>query len=206
LHYTLMACSSHLNTGVFITLGMGPIYCRSSKQKGVSASSTEAEVIAFCDAFPVLLWLRLFIIAQGYDIGPLVVNEDNTSGMAMMKNGVSVSHRTRHFTAKHFLIKEAIDNRYNVLIHCRTNLMLVDMFTKALQGRLLVQMANWAMTGDNPDTEIIDEASEEIKRRMTCTLIAVIRCKGTIFWNIRSRGMSRGRLWKILLNFDRKFF
>ncbi|CAM9111465.1 unnamed protein product, partial [Ectocarpus fasciculatus] len=46
------------HTGIFITLGIGPIYCRSSKQKSVSASTSEAELITLGEAYPIILWVR----------------------------------------------------------------------------------------------------------------------------------------------------
>ena len=44
---------SHL--GVYVTLGKGAIYCRSSKQKLVTKSSTEAELIGISDALPQII-------------------------------------------------------------------------------------------------------------------------------------------------------
>ena len=38
------------HTGVFITRGKGAFYCRSSKQKLVTKSSTEAELVGISDA------------------------------------------------------------------------------------------------------------------------------------------------------------
>ena len=39
------------HTGVYITLGKGAIYCRSSKQKLVTKSSTEAELVGISDHY-----------------------------------------------------------------------------------------------------------------------------------------------------------
>jgi hypothetical protein len=55
-----------------------------------------------------------------------MVNEDNTSVFSIMKNGMSISHRTRHFRAKYYLIEEAIDDGSIILMHCRTAFMLAD--------------------------------------------------------------------------------
>lgn len=144
------------HTGIFITLGIGPIYCRSSKHKSVSASTSEAEIITLGDAYPIILWVRLFLIDQGYEMGPVIVNEDNTAVLAMIENGVATSYRTRHFRAKHFLIKEGVDRGDLMLVHCRTWRMIADMFTKPLQGRLFVRFAKWSMLGEAPDAEIIE--------------------------------------------------
>ena len=49
------------HTGVYITLGKGAIYCRSSKQKLVSKSSTEAELVGISDGLPQIIWFKHFL-------------------------------------------------------------------------------------------------------------------------------------------------
>ena len=40
--------------------------------------------------------LRNFVIAQGYDVGPAIIFQDNMSCMALMKRGGPGSERSRH--------------------------------------------------------------------------------------------------------------
>ena len=54
------------HSGTIITLGAGPVYVRSSKQKIVTKSSSEAELVALSDNASHVIWARNFIIAQGY--------------------------------------------------------------------------------------------------------------------------------------------
>jgi hypothetical protein len=61
------------HTGVVITLVGGAIYCKSSKQKVVSKSSTEAELIGVSDGLTQVLWTRLYLEAQGYVMGPITL-------------------------------------------------------------------------------------------------------------------------------------
>ena len=65
------------HTGVFITLGKGAFYCRSSKQKLVTKSSTEAELVGNSDAPSQIIWSKHFLEAQGYPIMPAHIWEDN---------------------------------------------------------------------------------------------------------------------------------
>ena len=62
------------HTGVFATLGTGPIYCKSSKQKSVTASTTESEIVALADGLPMSLLIRVFLIDQGYEVGPIIIH------------------------------------------------------------------------------------------------------------------------------------
>ena len=135
------------HTGVFATLGTGPIYCKSSKQKSVTASTTESEIVALADGLPMSLWIRVFLIEQGYEVGPIIIHEDNASVLALIENGRGESHRTRHYKVKYFLVKEHIDEGHVIMEFCRTLFMWADMLTKALQGRLLVSMVNATMNG-----------------------------------------------------------
>ena len=60
------------HTGVCITLGTGFFYVQSAKQKLVSKSSTEAELIGISDGLSMVLWARNFMLAQGISVGPAV--------------------------------------------------------------------------------------------------------------------------------------
>lgn len=51
-------------SGLFITLGKGPIYAGLAKQKLVAKSSTEAELIALSDASSHIIWTKHFLSAQ----------------------------------------------------------------------------------------------------------------------------------------------
>ena len=65
------------HTGMFVTLGIGAIYCKSSKQRIVCRSSTESELVAVADGLLILIWMRNFIIAQGYtNVGPIKIYQD----------------------------------------------------------------------------------------------------------------------------------
>jgi len=64
--------------GVYASLGTGPIWCKCGKQKLVSRSSTEAELVALSDGVSLALWTKSFLEEQGYKVrGELY--EDNQS-------------------------------------------------------------------------------------------------------------------------------
>ena len=52
-----------------------------------------------------------FIIAQGYDVGPVVLDQDNMSCKASIKRGGPASELTRHIDIVEFSVKEKVDNK-----------------------------------------------------------------------------------------------
>ena len=76
------------HTGSCVVIGdRGAVHCRSSNQSSMSKSSTEAELIALSGSANQALYLRCFLIDQGYEMNPVVFYQDNTSTMALMARG-----------------------------------------------------------------------------------------------------------------------
>ena len=75
------------HTGGTLSLGKGPVYSTSTKQKLVARSSTESEVIGVHDVMPQVIWTNYFLQAQGVKVGDTVVYQDNMSSMLLEKNG-----------------------------------------------------------------------------------------------------------------------
>ena len=134
-------------TGLSISLGKGPIFAKSTKQKLVSKSSTEAELIGLSDSFSQAIWTREFLIEQGYDISPATVFQDNKSTIVMAEKGRSTSERTRHIHIRFYFIKDRIDNKELKIEYLPTKLMIADILTKPLQGELFQklrkELLNW---------------------------------------------------------------
>ena len=128
------------HTGTTIGLGHGVIYVKSSKQKIVSRSSTEAELIGISDAVSQILWTRSFLIAQGYNVREATVYQDNMSTITMAEKGRSTSERTRHIHIRYFFIKDRIDAGEIKLQYLPTEEMVADILTKPLQGELFKKL------------------------------------------------------------------
>jgi hypothetical protein len=90
-------------TGAIMTLGQGATQAISSKPNFNNRSSTEAELISFDD----IIWTKLFLEEQGYQVKENIVYRDNQSTMKLEINGKeSSSKRTRHFNIKYFFITD----------------------------------------------------------------------------------------------------
>ena len=64
-------------TGMVIMMAGVAIGCWSSKQKLVTKSSTEAEIVGLSDGLTNAIWMRELVLAQGYILGPTSIFEDN---------------------------------------------------------------------------------------------------------------------------------
>jgi hypothetical protein len=127
-------------TGVTITLGEGVTYAKSTTQQLNSKSSTEAELIALTDASGHVIWVRDYLIGQGYPIGPATIFQDNMSTMALVKKGYSTSNNTRHINIRYFFIKDRVDREELKIEYLPTEDMIADFFTKPLQGDLFKKL------------------------------------------------------------------
>lgn len=82
-------------TGVAIMLGDATIYVKSGKQKIVTRSSTESELVGISDALSQVLWTREYLLAAGLQLGPAVVYQDNQSTIFLANKGRSTSERSK---------------------------------------------------------------------------------------------------------------
>ncbi len=130
------------HTGSVITFGKGAIHARSSKQKLVSKSSTEAELVALSDEASPVLWMRNFLELQGYEMPPATIYQDNMSTIALAEKGRSTSDRTRHINIRYFFVKDKIDSNELHIEYLPTDEMVADVLTKPLQGELFKRLRN----------------------------------------------------------------
>jgi len=125
------------HTGGVMSLGIGGILCKSTKQKLNTKSSTEAEVVGASDYLPNTMWVKMFLEAQGYKVKENFFEQDNESAIKLEKNGrTSAGPKSRHINIRHFWIKDRSAAEGIAIRHCPTLQMLADFFTKPLQGNL----------------------------------------------------------------------
>ena len=135
------------HTGGVISMGKGPVFTKSSKQKIMSKSSTEAELIGISGMLPQAIWTRDFLIAQGYKVAAAKLFQDNQSTIALANKGFSTSDKTRHIAIRYFFVKDRVDSGEIVLEYLPTERMTADVLTKPLQGTLFrtmrKELLNW---------------------------------------------------------------
>ena len=128
-------------TGIVIMLGRATIYVKSSKQKIVTRSSTESELVGISDALSQILWTREYLLSSGVQIGAAIVYQDNMSTIFLANKGRSTSERSRHIKIRYFFVTHYINEHEIDLKYLPTGEMIADILTKPLHGALFSKFA-----------------------------------------------------------------
>jgi hypothetical protein len=124
---------------VIIKIGNATIYVKSGKQKLLTRSSTEAELVGVSDALSQIIWTREFLLCQGLELKPAKIYQDNISTIFLATKGRSTSERTTHVKIRYFFINHFIETGEVQLNHMAATLMIADLLTKPLHGTLFLK-------------------------------------------------------------------
>jgi hypothetical protein len=80
------------------------------------------------------IWTKNFMEAQGYNIPPINLPEENMSTIALVKNGKSNSSRTRHIAIRYFFVLDKVERKDIEIDYLPTESILADILTKPLHG------------------------------------------------------------------------
>ena len=153
-------------TGGVMSMGIGILHGRSSKQKLNTKSSTESELVGVSEYIPFNLFIINFLSEQGYKIENNLLYQDNQSAIRMEKNGRnSCTGNSRHIDVRYFFVKDRIDKKEIKVEYCPTEQMLADFFTKPLQGGLFRKFRDVIM-GRKPITDLYSFDNLQIKERV----------------------------------------
>lgn len=141
---TIFADASHCihgdgrgHGGIILTLGSGPIHCRSFKLKATTRSSSESELYCLEEASTYTEWYTMLLGAMGVgDTRPIRVYQDNKSTIIMAVQGGNFK-RTKHMLCKESYVRERILNGDMELKYLETKSMVADLLTKPL-GKFLL--------------------------------------------------------------------
>jgi hypothetical protein len=126
------------HTGAVMMLGKGAMQSIARKQKMTMRSRTEGKLVAVDNGATMILWTKLFLEAQGYDVEKKIVNQDNKSAILLETNDKKILGKQMH----------ALNNRYYFITNqvekgnAQTDNMVGDFFTKPLQGEKFQKFQN----------------------------------------------------------------
>ena len=145
------------HTGAYMTFGKGMVDGSCTGQKINTTSSTEAEIVAVHDNMGAILWARYFLDAQGYPLKPSEIHQDNLSSMLLKTNGRGSSgKRTRHMNIRYFFVADVQRRNHVNIVHCPTDEMIGDFFTKPLGGSKFRRFRNIIMNIDHDEYGAVD--------------------------------------------------
>ena len=123
------------HTGGGLTMGRDFPISVLTKQKLTMKSLTEGEVVGVDDMMPIILWMRQFLLAQGYGIVENLLLQDNKSSILLERNGkASSGKRTKHINIKYFFITNWVNMKEVSIEWYPTKDMVAGFMTKPLQG------------------------------------------------------------------------
>jgi len=126
---------SKSHTGVVVYVGGAAVYVASRKQKCVTKSPTESELVALTDYIGLVeLFAEFVAFVTNSPISVPVIYQDSTSVIALVTRGGGVV-RTKHLRVRMNLCKEALNLKRFIVCHIGTARMIADGFTKALEKR-----------------------------------------------------------------------
>jgi hypothetical protein len=121
---------SKSHSGVVIYIGDTLAYVSSKKQKCMSKSPTEAELIALTDNLGLVELFREFLefVTQGPVPAPTIYQDCSAVVSLVTKGGGKT--RMKHLRARMNLAKEMVDEERAVIVHVKAPEMKADGFTK----------------------------------------------------------------------------
>ena len=117
--------------------GSAAILYKSLKQKQISGSSTEAELISLKEAVQNIVWCAKLVeeLDNELDIFPVVIYQDNASAIRLVtQEVVNRQGRSKFINRSLFQVKDNVDKGEIIIIHENTAELVADFFTKALHG------------------------------------------------------------------------
>jgi hypothetical protein len=131
------------HTDAMMMLGKGAMQSIARKQKMNMRSSTEGRLVPVDDTATMILWTKLFLEAQGYDVEKNIVYQDNKSTILLETNRKKSSgKRTCALNIGYFFITNQVEKGNAQIEHCGTNNMFRDFVTKPLQGEKFQRFQN----------------------------------------------------------------
>ena len=116
------------HTGCCIFIGdYGAIYCKSSRQTINAMSSSEGELIGSTDLSGAFLFIRSYVLSEGYDVEPMVdLRQDNMAVLTWLKNGRAKDEKGRHMNIRFFWLCDRIKRGHLEVNYTNTKDMVAD--------------------------------------------------------------------------------
>ena len=124
---------SHTGFSIWLSnrFNTAAIIVKSHKQVTVSASSTEAELIAGHEATRNLIWAKDIItfLDNTYDNKPVILHQDNKSAVCIIKYKYT-NKNSRFINVKYLSTRDLLENKLLTIVWVKGSQMWADVLTK----------------------------------------------------------------------------
>jgi hypothetical protein len=137
------------HSGYFLRLkNSAPLLVKSTVQKLVSTSSTEAEVISAVDAtkksIQIAKMLREFQLLKNLPI----LYQDNKSALTILSAGEGFTKKSKHFRIRFQFLSDMFRDKQIIMKYLPTEFMIADFLTKAMVGEKFHKLVRAIMNGN----------------------------------------------------------
>lgn len=123
------------HSGIVIFVGGVAVFCALWKQKCVSKSLTEAELVTLSDNLGFVELFQEFItFVTNAKIEITLIFQDNTSIISMVTTGGGIT-RAKHMRTRMFLVLESIKDKRETIHYIHTSGMIANGLTKPIDGK-----------------------------------------------------------------------
>jgi hypothetical protein len=114
----------------------------SGRQKIVSKSSAEAELIASSTVGEMSVWLHYMLIGFGLDLGvpPMIMEQDNMAAIRFNTVGHGTFKRTKHINVRYFWLYRLVREGTLVIKYVPTLEMTSDILSKPIVGSKFIYL------------------------------------------------------------------
>jgi hypothetical protein len=173
------ADASHLShhdskgtSGYLIYINGTLVLWRSRKQKVVTRSSTETELVSLNEVAPEVVWVVEWCEEVGLrhkDRSPPVhIRQDNMSTITLSAKGVGGTGKSRHMNSRLNYVKQIVEQGYATLVYTPSEELLADALTKAKggeqfdsQARRMAFICTGTASCSNNDLDSDDDIDED---------------------------------------------
>ena len=121
------------HSGICYSIGKNTacFYFKSNKQRLITRSSAEAELIALDLCVVDIIWFRNMLEFLGAKQSqPTIIYEDNQSAMLLATGKTKQRESSKHLKMRYYYVQEAIASSTVVLVYIKTNDQPADILTK----------------------------------------------------------------------------
>ena len=129
-------------TGITLFLGDALVFAASRKQKCVTKSPTDSELVALSDNVQFIeLFAEFIAFVTNADIKAPLIYEDCTAVISLITEGGGIA-RTKHLRVRIEMCKQALREKKWRLQYVNTKNMIADGMTKVLEGEVFEKFAD----------------------------------------------------------------